>query len=863
MPVNTEQPSIQNAVQINESPVIKIERPVLTSTALNSLIDHNDRQSNHTISTICQSLVRTTTNLLIPDWLTSVTCHHKTEDGKNFQKQCSKFTKGFGSWILTFFPVVAILRKYELKTWLYNDVIAGLTVGIMHVPQGMAYAMLATLPPIYGLYTSFFPPLIYFFFGTSRHVSIGTIAVISLLTGEYLDKKVKSLLPQKQNVDIIITGLNTTESSTVEEDSQETAVRIQYAPALALTVGITQVAMGLLRMGGVTRYISGPMTSGFTVGVAVHVFTSQVKTLLGARPRKQVGVFAVPRFYYELFKAIRTSNPITIGLSAACILVLFVIKIWINPRVTRKIKVPIPIDLIIVILATVTSHYLDLNGKHGVNIVGHVSKGIPPPMVPSLENMEDSVSDVIVLAIVSFSVSISLTRIFAKTFSYRVDSNQELFAYGLSNTIGSFFQAFPSAASLSRSAVQVSAGGKTQVATVFSSILLILVLYFIGPLFYAVPNCCLSAIIVVALKGMFIHALEVEHLWKYSLWDCSTWLLTCLCTIVLDVKYGLLVGVVYSAMTIILRTQSPSIRILGKAANTEFYRDVQDNQKCTESSAIKVIRYEGSIYYACAENFRATIYEKSGMDPISTLTKMQKIRRRMDKIELLLALCSPHDAIATQQTSEVEHYSAIDSNGNNVLIRTGIAAPSSFTCSAQKDNSALSSGENMSTHHLRLRSRYAAFSKQLQTLTEKCALQYVILDCSCWNFIDFVGADELRQLVADYKKLSVSVLLAALADHLVPSLVKNGKICQEEVKIFPSIYDAVSSANEHLKDNVSRLNHIHRSIECPVGVTDLLLDAVEIEAEEENTIYPEASIVHTSNYRSSRSRANSVQSSKL
>ncbi|KAA3681934.1 solute carrier family 26, member 5 [Paragonimus westermani] len=701
MPVNDEQPSNQNAIQTSESSEIRIERPVLTSAALNSLIDHNDRQSNHTVSAVCQSLVQTTANLIIPDWLKSVTCYQKGGDRKSSQQQCSEFTKSFGKWLLAFFPIVAILRKYELKTWLYNDVIAGLTVGIMHVPQGMAYAMLATLPPVYGLYTSFFPPLIYFFFGTSKHVSIGTIAVISLLTGEYLDKKAKNLLQQKPNVDIIATGLNTTESVTAEEVLQETAIRIQYAPALALAVGIAQVTMGIFRMGGVTRYISGPMTSGFTVGVAVHVFTSQVKTLLGARPRKQVGLFAVPRLYYELFKAIRTSNLITIGLSAACILVLFVVKIWINPRVTRKIKVPIPIDLIIVILATVTSYYLDLNEKHGVTIVGHVSKGIPPPIVPSLGNMEDSISDVIVLAIVSFSVSISLTRIFAKTFSYRVDSNQ----------------------------------------------------------------CCLSAIIVVALKGMFIHALEVEHLWKYSLWDCSTWLLTCLCTIVLDVKYGLLAGVVYSAMTIILRTQSPLIRILGKAAKTEFYRDIQDNQKCTESSAIKVIRYEGSIYYACAENFRAAIYEKSGMDPVSTLTKMQKFRKRIDKIELLLTLCTPCDAIATQQTSEVGHDSSVDPNGNNVLITPGIAAPPSFMCSAQKNSSALNSEENMSTHHLRLRAQYAAFSKQLETLFEKCALQYVILDCSCWNFIDFVGADELRQLVADYKKLSVSVLLAALAAH--------------------------------------------------------------------------------------------------
>ncbi|TGZ66189.1 hypothetical protein CRM22_005456 [Opisthorchis felineus] len=756
-----------------------IDRPVLTQQDLYLLSEYQSEKPSLTRREQCRAVGRTIASFLLPRFLFHPE-EYEDETKPNCKVRCGRFCKSFGTWLLTFLPFITILRKYQWKVWLLNDFIAGLTVGIMQVPQGMAYALLATLPPVYGLYTSFFPPMVYFFFGTSRHISVGTIAVVSLLTGDFLEKKVRS---EMQNFVKNASGNDTLAMSQqiVEDSEWSTDIRVRCAPALALAVGLTQFFMGLLQLGSVTRYLSGPMVSGYTVGVACHVLTSQVATILGVQIHKPSGIFALPKTYYEVFKAFTTANLVTIGLSAACITILAIVKNWVNPHVVKKIKIPIPIDLIVVILATVTSHFLELNAKHSVKVVGSVPKGIPPPKGPDLSLVGDSISDIIVIAIVSYSVNISLTRIFSKRFDYEIDSNQELFAFGFTNSISSCFHAFPSAASLSRSAVQVAAGGKTEVTTVFSSILLLFVLFFIGPLFYSVPNCCLSAIIVVALKGMFIHALELKTLWKYSVWDFGTWIFTCVCTVLLDVTFGLLAGVAFSILTIILRTQCPNIRILGRADDTEFYRDVRRNDLAKESDTIKVVRYEGSIYYASAENFRQLVFQKSGMDPAKIFAKLQKVRAKLNKLakqgEVEQTKFAPAvmDSIGGVRKSEEDKF--------NPPVEPVSPEP--------------------------LHDPYQKLSNKLCALQNRCTLQHLILDCSCWNFIDFVGAEELQQLVNDYQKLGVTVSLCAMSDSLIQLLLRNEKLTAE-VPLYPSIHDAMLKCQNQLVDKSEHQQNLQK-----------------------------------------------------
>ncbi|VDP74305.1 unnamed protein product [Echinostoma caproni] len=344
---------IRNAQQDQPDYPLHIDRSVLTQQRLNEWLGRGDSPKPPSALAQLRKAARQTARFFAPDCLKSkfsrkradeYPADHSSDDqSKQVRKQSARV---FATWLVSFFPFIATLRKYDVKNSFVNDLIAGITVGIMHVPQGMAYAMLATLPPVIGLYTSFFPALVYFFFGTSRHISMGTIAVVSLLTGEFLDKMVPSQLDLRASASSA--DLNHSFLMASNDSLDPTALRVRYATALTMTVGISQFAMGIFRMGSVIRYLSGPMTSGFTVGVATHVLTSQVTTLLGVKIPKPVGLFTVPRTYYEVIRAIRTANPVTIGLSACCILIIAVFKVWINPPVTRRIRVPIPIDLIIV-----------------------------------------------------------------------------------------------------------------------------------------------------------------------------------------------------------------------------------------------------------------------------------------------------------------------------------------------------------------------------------------------------------------------------------------------------------------------------------------------------------------------------------
>ncbi|VDP84796.1 unnamed protein product [Echinostoma caproni] len=393
-------------------------------------------------------------------------------------------------------------------------------------------------------------------------------------------------------------------------------------------------------------------------------------------------------------------------------------------------------------------------------------------------------------------------------------SVQELYAYGLSNIVSSFFQTYPAAASLSRSAVQVSAGGRTQVATLFSSVLLILVLFFIGPLFYHVPNCCLSAIIVVALKGMFIHAVDLKYLWKYSIWDFTVWLLTFFCTMIFDLKYGLLTGIAFSALTVILRTQAPPTRILGQVDGTELYRDVRGaGGKCVQPSIIKVIRYEGSIYYTCAEHFRLSVYQRVGLDPLYVFNRIKKLQARLRHVEKALGLESSEFFSARKVTTGASPNRPTPDAKDTDTIKHVVV-------SADGDQSKHSLGafytsvvpvpteEGTNKTFSKLERRRTKLIRNLARLEEKCHLQFVVLDCSCWSFVDYMGADELNQLVKEFRQLDIHVLLAQLNDNIVQSLHRNGKL-PSDTELFPTVHDAVLWAVGRIQTGPNHLHNVH------------------------------------------------------
>lgn len=377
-------------------------------------------------------------------------------------------------------------------------------------------------------------------------------------------------------------------------------------------VGIFQVAMYLINLGSLTTYLSDQLVNAFTTGAAMHVFTSQLKYLLGLKIKNFSGAFQIVFIYIELLKNITDTNIVALLISVICILTLIFSKQVLDPRVRPIIKMPVPAELVVVGFGTGLSYYLNLTEEHDVRVVGNIPSGVPPPTAPQLTLLTKVIGDAFSIAVVAFTVTVSMAKIFAKKHNYSIDTNQELFAQGAVNVVTSCFGGFACSASLSRSAVQENVGGKTQVVGIVSSIILLLVLLFLGPFFQSLPNAVLASIIVVALKGMFLQYKEVPSMWRLSKSAFLIWFVTWVSTVFIDVKFGLVIGVAFSLLTIVWHTQRPFIAIMGRVPGTNIYKATNVYQPVAEMPGIKIFRFESSLYFANAESFLERLYKLSG-----------------------------------------------------------------------------------------------------------------------------------------------------------------------------------------------------------------------------------------------------------
>ncbi|GMT11294.1 hypothetical protein PFISCL1PPCAC_2591, partial [Pristionchus fissidentatus] len=440
----------------------------------------------------------------------------------------------------SFVPILDWLPKYNFKENFTGDLIAGLTVGIMHVPQGMAYASLAAVPPIVGLYSSFFSSSFYTFFGTSRHISIGCFAVASMMVGAVQ----MSLLP----------GVGeTNNNSTVGPFDDVTS--LELSSALTLAVGLVQFIMALCRLGFVTAYLSDPLVSGFTTGSAVHVLMSQANKIFGVKMPRHSGTGMLIFMIRDIIKEIPNTNLMALGISVFGIVFLSVGRDYVNPFVKRFSKIPVPLELILVIIGTVFSTCMDLKQEYRIKIVDEIPRGLPSPALPRVSLIIHLLADAIPIAIVCYIFIISMAKLYAKKHKYRIDSAQEMYACSFFSLLSSFFPVYPVGASLSRSAVCELSGAKTLLNTLFSSALLLTVILFLGPMLEPLPMCILACIVIVSLKSLFMQVKELPRLWKISKHDFAIWLIACLATVLCNVTQGLVIAVVCAIITVVLREQ--------------------------------------------------------------------------------------------------------------------------------------------------------------------------------------------------------------------------------------------------------------------------------------------------------------------
>lgn len=520
-------------------------------------------------------------------------------------------------------PVVKWLPKYDWKKNFLADVFSGMTIAVLHIPQGMAYGLLGNVAPVVGMYMAFFPVLMYFFLGTSRHVSIGTFAIVCLMTGRVVTEHATS--------EYVMTDVSNM-TDTGQYSNMDVAVTVTF------TVAILQFAMYFFRLGIVANLLSETLVNGFTTAAACQVVASQLKDLLGLPTKKRRGYFSLPLTLLDSLLALPQGNRTAISISFVAIILMVLNNEILKQWLSQKTKMPIPIELIAVVVGTLVSYFLDLSNVYDVTTIGVIPTGLPAPKLPTFSLIPTIFVDCIIITIVSYSVTISMAFIFAHKSRYNVNANQELLAMGGSNLFGSFFSCMPIAASLSRSHIQHSVGGVSQIASVVSAFIIMVILLFLGPLFQFLPRCILASVIVVALKGMLFQCTELPKFYHLSRWDSFVWICTFLPTAFIAIDVGLLVGIVVSLASLFLRGHQPYTCLLGNLPGTDLYLDTERYKGVQEIGGIKIFHYCGALNFASKAQFKKLIYEGTGVKPSKVLEKMNSSQEEKNSNERNLLL---------------------------------------------------------------------------------------------------------------------------------------------------------------------------------------------------------------------------------
>ena len=436
------------------------------------------------------------------------------------------------------------------------------------IPQGMAYAMIAGIPPIYGLYAAFIPQIVYSIFGTSRQSSVAPVAMISLLIGA---------------------GIS--EFAVQGSDSY-----VKLAILLATIVGILQLLFGLFRMGFLVNFLSQPVISGYTSSAAIIIGLSQLKHLLGVDMPSSNLIHEIAQ---QVIVHIGQLHLITISIGLLSIVLIVVLK---------KLNKALPGALIMVIAGISIVSIFDLETL-GVEIVGTVPEGLPAFNIPEITKSEvmNLLPLAMIISLIGFMESISIAKaIQSKKRNYKVSANKELLGLGFANLSGSFFGSFPVSGGFSRTAVNEQAGANTNLASWISAVLVGLTLLFFTPLFHNLPKSVLAAIIMVAVFSL-IDLKSAVVLFKTSKKDFYMLIVTFLSTLIFGVQIGITTGVVLSLGLVIHRSDYPHLAELGKLPDSNYYRNLSRFPEAIERKDALVFRFDSELYFANINFFKERI----------------------------------------------------------------------------------------------------------------------------------------------------------------------------------------------------------------------------------------------------------------
>lgn len=503
----------------------------------------------------------------------------------------------------SYFPILEWIQEYN-KTLFKGDLSAGITVAVMLIPQGMAYAMIAGLPPVYGLYAAIFPQLIYAIMGSSRQLAVGPVAMDSLL---------------------VATTLNTM----AIVDTQH---YISLAIFLAFFMGVIQVFLGLIKFGFLVNFLSKPVINGFTSAAAIIIGLSQLNHMLGVEISQGNVLQALIQSIWEVRTEIHL---LTLMITLGSIFLIFGIK-----RFSKKI----PVALVVVILTTLLTSQLNWN-EMGVSIVGTIPSGLPAFNFQwiAVEDIYPLFPMALTLSLIAFLEAISIAKaIEVKENKETVDPNQELIALGAANVFGSFFQSYPTTGGFSRTAVNHESGAQTGVAAIISAAVVGLTLVFFSSWFYYLPKPVLGAIILTAVINL------VDLKYPYQLWSSHReeffiLLFTFLITLFMGIMEGVLLGTLASLSLMVYRSSQPHIAILGRIKGTKHYRNIHRFTEEVETfPGVLILRFDGQLFFGNHSYFKKQIVDLLG--------------RETKKIRYLVIDASPINYIDASASNTLNHW---------------------------------------------------------------------------------------------------------------------------------------------------------------------------------------------------------------
>ena len=471
-------------------------------------------------------------------------------------------------------PAFQWLPGYGRETFT-SDLAAGLTVGAVLIPQGMAYALVAGLPPVVGLYAAVFPIIAYAVLGRSRQLALGPVAIVSLLTAAGLEP-LASGDPQQY---------------------------VELAATLALMVGAMMIVMGVARLGFVADLLSHPVLSGFTSAAALIIVSSQLRHLLGVDLVRSEYVHSV---FLDALRRLEEVHALTLMVGSVGFVLLIMLRRW---------RPAFPWALVVVLAATVMVAGLGLE-EHGIKVVGEIPRSLPSARAPSLDldRLQRLLPLSFAVTLVALIESLAMAKYFASRNGYRVGARGEFVALGTANVTAGLFQGYPVAGSFSRTAVNAATGARTPIAGLITAGVIGITLIAAAPLFRSLPKAVLASVVFMAATSL-VDVGEARRLWRVKRTDFYLMALSFWTTLLLGIERGILIAVVASLLVVLSQTARPHTAVLGRVPGTTNFRNVDRSPGAVTIPGVIVLRVDAPLYFANAEFLADTLSEVESAHP--------------------------------------------------------------------------------------------------------------------------------------------------------------------------------------------------------------------------------------------------------